>query len=371
MWRLKTNGGYMKVIHVAETITGGVATVINELILNHANLFPEIESRCYIPQSQATDITSLPEKKIDSYHRSGRNFLSYMRFIFGLIGVVIKYKPNVIHLHSTYAGVLGRYVLIFIRPIINFKVVYCPHGWSFDMEIDSWKKSFYEKLEKLSALFCDRIICISDYEYRLALNHGFSEHKLTVVKNGVAYIDGSDSGKKNNEKISLLFVGRFDRQKGFDILLDSFKKLDPKKFDLVVAGGGILEADKHYSSLMNELDIEYKGWVTATKLPDLYKCADLLIMPSRWEGFGLVAVEALAQGTPVMASNVGGLSEIVIDGFNGYHVLPNVDSIVERIRFISKTDLNKIRVNCYASYAENYTAIRMACDTQKLYISLF
>ncbi|WP_369781564.1 glycosyltransferase [Pseudomonas sp. WC2401] len=72
------------------------------------------------------------------------------------------------------------------------------------------------------------------------------------------------------------------------------------------------------------------GWLTAEDLQSLYLTADILIVPSRWEGFGLVAVEAMRAGLPVIASNVGGLAEVVEDNATGILIDPNsVQALVD------------------------------------------
>ena len=125
----------------------------------------------------------------------------------------------------------------------------------------------------------------------------------------------------------MLFAGRIQPIKGLDLLLRAVSHLpDGRNTRLLVVGGNAGKADElvRMKSLANELGIGNKvvfmGVVEHEKMPLFYNAADVCIIPSYHESFGLVAVEALATGTPVVASRVGGLATIVKDGETGYLV---------------------------------------------------
>lgn len=122
----------------------------------------------------------------------------------------------------------------------------------------------------------------------------------------------------------LIWVGRLEKLKGVDILIEALAQLDERDFTLLIVGG-----DERARALRAELEqqardagleraVRFVGAVPHSQLPIYYSAADVCVVPSYYESFGLVAVEAMACGVPVVASRVGGLISTVTDGVNGY-----------------------------------------------------
>ena len=123
----------------------------------------------------------------------------------------------------------------------------------------------------------------------------------------------------------ILYVGRIEPLKGLDIMLEAVSLLEGCAETRLVIVGGSLEEDaelERLKGLSESLGIENKvtftGSVPQEMLPDFYSAADVFVLPSYYESFGLVALEAMACGTPVVASRVGGLNTFIKQGETGY-----------------------------------------------------
>ncbi|HEI8865685.1 glycosyltransferase [Serratia sp. AKBS12] len=360
----------MKVLHAAETIKGGVATVMRQIIL--ANVAdPEIKDvHCLIPRDQKDEVKVLPQETVLTFKRSGRNPISFLSFVFKFISTLVQYKPDLIHLHSTFAGVLGRLVLILCYPIYRPKVIYCPHAFSFLMEGGNAKRLVYKIIEKGLLPITDAVICVSEFERKAAIEHGLNAKKLKVVYNGVPIASDTDvyPNPFRQDVINLLFVGRFDYQKGFDILSKMVNDLAGKPYHLTIIGGAV-----HSDELQYELpQTTFTGWLSSDQIAPYFFHADVLIIPSRWEGFAMVPLEAMSYGTPIISSNCTSFPEMITPGVNGYMFdITSPSELPKIIEGKSKEDWRLLGINAKAIFLNKFKADKMIAETIKIYKESF
>ena len=174
---------------------------------------------------------------------------------------------------------------------------------------------------------CNVTISPSTVITQMLKHHGLNT--VTTVPNSVdtthftPKINGDQfrqsMGIKDNEKI-VLYVGRLSKEKKLDVLLKAAKELSKKKKDIkfLIAGSG--PADIYYKTITRRLGLEnvqFLGPISRAKLPEVYAAADVFCIPSTFETQGIVALEAMASGKPVVCADYLALKELIINGKNG------------------------------------------------------
>ncbi|WBU63492.1 glycosyltransferase [Paracoccus aerodenitrificans] len=359
----------LHIVHVTEASLGGVATYLEELLTAQIEGLPEARIDLLSPEINRDALSGVNGKNFHfigfPHKRSSKKDLITLGW--RTIQHLRRVKPDIVHIHSTFAGAAIRG----LAPLIprRTKVIYCPHGWAFSRHGSRRMQRSVAAVERVLSRATDRIICISDYELSEALNVGIPDRKLTVINNGVSPRPALPSRSARNEGQPRLiaFAGRFDRQKGYDTFLQVMRKLGDSARGAAI-GSAIVSADKLPEVPEN---VDLLGWQPRQRVFELFSRADLLLVPSRWEGFGLVAVEAMQARLPVFASRVGGLQDIVIDHETGRLFTPDaVEEIVAAIRASSDTDLRRYGEQSYRRYLQKYTADRMAGQVDALYRNL-
>jgi glycosyltransferase involved in cell wall biosynthesis len=362
------DGESIRLLHVAETLTGGIATYLNEILLVQQREYGASNVHVLAPAEQLAQLRGLPAAGLHGFERAGRNAGSLWRLAVLLLRCCRDLRPTIVHLHSSFAGTVGRLLGPWLagRP----RLVYCPHGWAFARDDRAWLRKAYGLMEKLLANRADAWVAISRHEIEIAGQYGIPLAHSKVILNGVGDTtqtteqpDLIDKGRQ----INLLFVGRHDRQKGLDLLLSAMKGVDPAQAKLFIAGASVLSVG---DEKMDQPNMVWLGWQAPEALRVWYRACDAVIVPSRWEGFGLVAVEAMREGKPVLASRVGGLPEIVDDGKTGQLFEPNAGSIRQLIQGLRPQALQAWGVQGRRRYLENFTSERMNMQLNSLYRSL-
>ena len=306
----------LKILHVAQTAQGGVGSYLEEIVALQAQRHGPDSVRMVLPAEHAVCFPGLAGAWLLPFHTANVGRLgSSLRMAVHAVRAVRSWQPDIVHLHSTYAGLVMR-PLLALLPGAR-KVVYCAHGWAFDRKLGPSQEHLIAAVERLLSSLCAAIVCISRHDALRAQAAGIPARRLHVVLNGIADIaslprqEGETAWPRSGLRI--LFVGRLDKQKGADVLFSAMRTLGESAFAVVV--GSAVVADSRSEAPPG--NVKVVGWMDRRDIAQLYASADLLVVPSRWEGFGLVALEAMRAGLPVVASRVGGLPEIIQDGITG------------------------------------------------------
>ncbi len=262
--------------------------------------------------------TIFPAKKL--YHL--RSIEIYLEW------VVKEFRPDILYLNAC-AGWAGFIFLLFKR-LFHVPIVVTIHSPFFYMNETN------PVLARIS-LQADLLCCVSKW----VLNETeklipAAKNKLKLIYNGLPMPDLAPTPLSFSPP-TLLMIGRLTKEKGFKTAIRAFTLLKSSAARLLIAGSGDERSslEQLVSHLGLESSVEFIGALDKSEVPALINRATLVIVPSYFESFGLVALEAMQMGRPVIASNVGGLSEIILHEETGLLIPPhNPSALSVAIRFL-------------------------------------
>lgn len=301
----------MKIMHVSQPVDAGVASVVSALLADQM-------SRGWSPMLACPPVGPLPERAAElgvpvhpwpATRSPGPSIVAETRRLGAVFGAV---EPDLVHLHSSKAGLAGRLALRGGVPTI-----FQPHLWSFQA-VDSPVTRLARSWERLGARWAHRLLCVSDDEYRIGLAAGI-DGTYAVIANGVDTEAVRPATDVESLRATLdlsggplaVCVGRLARQKGQDMLLQAWQDVVPTHPTamLVMVGDGPLAQQLRESTHGRHPSVR---WIGSRENPTEYmSVADVVVVPSRVEGMALVPMEAMASGTAVVAFDCGGMKQSV------------------------------------------------------------
>lgn len=246
------------------------------------------------------------------------SFFYDLKTIFFFFKLFVIKRPDIIALHSIKAGLLGRIAGFFSASTIYFTA----HGWSHIRDSSGWKQKFYIKLEKYLSLLCSKVICVSQADLNFANEViGIAENRLCLIENGVHPVSNCSQVQHDLTDIkSLLSIVRFQAPKDFETLLLGLSKIKDKSWILDVLGDGpdMNIVKKRIQDLGLVDKIRLLGF--KDNIDNYYQKSDVVILISKSEGLPMSLLEAMSCSKLLIASDVGGISDLIIPEWNGFLV---------------------------------------------------
>jgi len=283
--------------------------------------------------------------------------------------LIRRQRPNIVHTNSSKAEILGNMAA---RLAGVKKIIFTAHGFAFNEDAGFLKKRIYIFWEKIANLFCDRIICVSNFDMERALENGIaSREKMMVIHNGIEIREEKEIAKIEKEKIVIGSVANLYQNKGLEYLIQAAAILKDRNLgnlEFQIVGEGpkreFLETEIKKSKLDNFKLLGFKE--DAKKYMENF---DIFVLPSLKEGFPYAILEAMAIGLPIVATRVGGVPEAVINEENGFLVeSKNPVDLAEKIGIlIADQELRKKFGSRGRNLVrENFSLTKMLEETKKV-----
>jgi glycosyltransferase involved in cell wall biosynthesis len=289
-------------------------------------------------------------------------------------------RYTVVHTHTSKAGFVGRLAATLAGvPVI----IHTVHGFAFHESSGHAARIIYSGMERLAAHWCDAIVCVSQFHraWALKLRIG-SPAKVIAIPNGldperaVATKSRAEVRKElglAEEELVIFSAGRLARQKGFEYLIRAAAVLVDRMsrpFRIVIAGEGELLGS--LQSLCRDLRVDQRVRFLGfqSQLGSLLSAADVVVLPSLWEGLSIALLEAMAAGKPIVTTRIGSNLEVLRNEETALLVEPgNVQALVNSILRCSadETLSNKLGHHALLAFRRDYTQERMLHQYLQLY----
>jgi glycosyltransferase involved in cell wall biosynthesis len=234
--------------------------------------------------------------------------------------------PDILTTHSSKAGILGRLA----GRALGIPVVFTAHGWAFTPGIPALRAAVYRAIERMAGPLSSRIITVSDFDRRLALEARVAPaDRLVTVHNGIPDAPVELRAEPVRTPVRMAMVARFEPQKDHPTLFHALAGLRQQSWQLDLIGNGPLMPDME--ALASRLGIADRVRFLGQRMnvDEILAQAQISLLVTNWEGFPLSILESMRAGLPVVASAVGGIDEAVREADTGY-LVPR--GSVERLR---------------------------------------
>ena len=309
------------------------------------------------------------------------NFFNLITVIYKINNLINKHNPDIVHAHLSSMEIIGATIKFFSKN--KFKLIITKHLDSFFLEASKGQNSIIQGLfiDKFILYNCNKIICISQQIRKYFVKKiNLPKNKLKVIYYGLNFDDFKKKKKNNNLKINkkdlknffvICCIARHVEQKSLDFLIKTFyefKNLDIKS-KLILVGSG--PQTTKLKSMAKKLEVYEKIiWIEyAENVLEILKLSDVFVLPSKYEGFGLVLLEAMFAKKPIIATKVSAIPEVIQDNWNGLLIKHgDIKDFKKKLLKIKMSKINKKLIkNSQKTLKKKFNFNKMIIKTNKIY----
>jgi len=325
--------------------------------------------------------TDLPYYQMNNFQKSINPFKDIFVF-FEILSLLVQLKPDIVHTNSSKAGGIAGLAGWTYKVLSNRKInlIFTAHGWAFAEDKSKWKIGLIKLFSKITAMFYDKIICVSEYDRKIALENNIApEDKLITVHNGIDikninFLTKEEAQKKLIKKTSPLVIGtiaEWTSNKGLIYLLKAIKKIKNKKIDTILIGSGENPDKEKITKFIEKKNLKNIHLIEfIPNAVNYLKAFDIFILPSTKEGLPYTIIEAMAAEVPVIATNVGGIPEMIENNINGILIESKNSQLlaVKILELINNPETTKEMTRKSRQKVEKeFTLDQMILQTKKIY----
>lgn len=261
--------------------------------------------------------------------KSPKRVIKNCRVLFQLKSIIEQEKIDLVHVHNPVGGVIGRLACA-LSSGVHLKVIYTAHGFHFYKGAPFLNWLLYYPVERITAHFTDCIVTINEEDYRIAsemkLRNGGKVYKIPGVgidrkrfhrETSIRIQKRKELEIAQNEFL-IVSVGELNDNKNHSVVIKAMEKLKSMNIMYMICGKGDKLAE--LENLIKKTGLEGRVRLMGYRrdIPEILQCADCFVFPSKREGLGIAAIEAISCGLPVIVSDNRGTREYAEDKVNGY-----------------------------------------------------
>lgn len=304
--------------------------------------------------------------------------LNNIKAFFSLRKIIKREKFDIIHCHTPSGGVLARLAAIGTKKK-GSRVIYTAHGFHFFKGAPLLNWLIYFPVEWFCSFFTDTLITINQEDYAFAKKHMHAKQieyihgvGVDIDKYKTIEVDRTQKRKElgiPENSVAVLSVGELNDNKNHETVLRAIAKIDRKDIVYLICGKG--DKKEYLENLAKELGMEKRLILAGfrTDVAEIYKCCDIFAFPSKREGLGLAALEAMASGLPVVGSNVHGIPDYLIDNETGFKCRPlDIDDFAEKIISLSNDRELRDRIGLNnKDFVKKFSLENSLCEMGNIY----
>lgn len=347
-----------KILYIVEAMGGGVFTYIVDLaneLVNQYDMYIAYAVRKQTPKNYKEYFDNrIHLIEVKNFGRA-IDVSKDLKAFFEIRKIADEIKPDIIHLHSSKAGVLGRFAFNGNK----IPMFYTPHGYSFLMEdCKPMKRVIYKMVESVCAKRnCTTISCsVGEHQETLKLTK-----RAAYVNNGINMAELQnimDKTEKVEHPFTVFTLGRICYQKNPTLFNEIAEKLPEIRFVWI--------GDGEFREELKSKNIEITGWADRATAIRYAVNADVFLLPSRWEGLPISLLESMYMKKICVVSNVIGNRDVIKSRLNGF-VCDTLEDYVQAIQCAKDNKVGNMAEKAYLNILEQFNTRVMSMEYQNIY----